>query len=154
GGNGGAGDPGGSYGVASHRPAIVVQIVIPKPLFEGIERRGDVRVRRPLPVVALDLRPANAAALIEDEDGGARNAVDLLPRVRRIAQPVPVDDLGARIREQREGDRASPIPRDLAGQIVALRRQIPADRVEADLSVGSGEVAKSGHLPDAVRSPV
>src|SRR5207248_10432151 len=98
-------------------------------LVESVERRGDLLVRGPLAIVALDLCPANAPALVEDEDGRARNAVDLLPRVRRVAQPVPVDDLGARIGEEREPHRSPSIERNLAGQLAALRRLIAADRV-------------------------
>lgn len=88
-------------------------------------------ISRPLSVILLDHSPRNTSRLVEHVDGRAGDALELLSRVRGIAQAVGIDDPVIRVGEQMEGDRTLTVSGDPFGEVPALFGLVHADGVQS-----------------------
>ena len=106
--------------------------VIVQHLLQSIDGSSYLVVRRALLVVGFDPCPTHAPSFVDHVNGRVRDASYFLPRVSGIAQPVSIDGAVRRVRQQREGDFASPVGGDLLCKLSADRGFIKADRVYVD----------------------
>jgi hypothetical protein len=81
----------------------------PKRSLQRIKSRADLFIRGTLLVIGFDLGPDDLAILIDHVNRWMRDAVNFLPLVSRVAEPVSVDYFVFRIADQGKSNLAFPI---------------------------------------------